>query len=950
VGTNVSEWVSTAQTMRYPTLFLLDLCRSGRSARLPFLLQHAGRDTYAWVIAAAASDEAAYDGRFSVAAAEVLDELARTGLGTGTTRPYVAFSVVARRIRQRVEAMPGIPQTVVATPLDQGLDDPLLPFFPNPNYQEDPLQSAKDSVAASIRPFIDDLQDKGASDSEHFVDRVGAHFAGRRAQLRKLAGWLDDETSHGLTVVTGSPGVGKSALLGAVVCSAHPRLVEVVPQVRTRLQAQDPDGCPSIVPHIAAVHARQRRLTEVIASIADQLRLSEPARGWNAGAIIDAISKLDARPVIVLDALDEAVDSTSIAQHLLLKLARARYEDKHPLMGRPICWLLVGMRPWSNVRDLYDQAARHNGLIDLDAVSSAELQADLTAHLAGKFADLPAYRLRTARAVRDKLASVVAARLIQETAGAPFGAFLVAHAQGDGMPLEVAAVLVPHFHTEDVEDLQKLADECRFYTRTTIDSDGTSLHRLFHQGLADYLCGLSEPTSSQGRCRDASAIIELLLSSGLVGHDAVTGSRSWATATPYLLRHVLSHAAAADGEFVNMLLEDTDFLIHADPDQVLPYVLGGTPGGMTSVYADAFAGRRPRTPEARRFLLTMTVAQGGDATVMRSLRTTVGKESWQPYRVAPLPPNGTVRSLATTVQDGDLVALIADIDNCVALWQVDGTRRRPRPLQRRSDTVRALASTHIDGRCVVVSGGFAGRIDLWNLEPTAEPDRVISVPAPVAKLACAQVGDHHVVVAGGADGSIHIRRLDSGAPIAFVTRAHTGPVTAVTCTTLAGEAVAMSAGRDGLVRTWHLDSGLPFASPLDNGAPVGALACATSGSHPVVVGGLDGTVRFWNIGDRSSVLGEAHARAVRASACTDFGGIAVAITGSDDGDVRVWDVERWSPVARLALPDRVRALDAVADTILVGLSREVVALRRQGPRGNALRWRSWGWDHPEQQV
>ncbi|AXE87274.1 ATP-binding protein [Streptomyces sp. Go-475] len=735
MGTNVSEWVSSAQTMRYPTLFLLDLCRSGRSARLPFLLQHAGRDTYAWVIAAAASDEAAYDGRFSVAAAEVLDELARTGLGTSPARPFVAFSVVARRIRQRVEAMPGVPQTVVATPLDQGLDDPLLPFFPNPNYREGSLQSAKESVAPAVRPFMDDLLDQGVSEAEHFVDRVGTHFAGRRPQLRKLAGWLDDEMSHSLTVVTGSPGAGKSALLGAVVCSAHPRLVEVIPQVRARLQAQEPDGCPSVVPRMAAVHARQRRLMEIINSIADQLRLSEPPHGWSADAIITAVSKLHERPVIVLDALDEAVDSSSIAKGLLLELAKAKYGRDHPRKDKPICWLLVGMRPWSNLRDLYEQAASHDGLIDLDAVGGAELQADLTAHLASRFADLPAYRPRTARAVRNKLATVVAARLIEETVGAPFGAFLVAtifarsleklrvaqtedeatrlaesaptdlpalleldlasraapgairavltalaHAQGDGMPMEVASVLVPLFHTGPAEGLQRLADECRFYTRTTVDSDGTSLYRLFHQGLADYLCGVSEPGSAEGRCPDATAIIDRVLTSGLVGHDALTGARSWATAAPYLLRHVLSHAAAADGEFVKALLEDTDFLIHADPDQVLPYVLGGTTRGMTAAYADAFAERRPTTPEARRFLLTITVMQGGDAAVLRSLRSTMSRDSWQPYRVARLPSRGIVRSLSTTVQDGDLVTLIADIDNCVGLWQVNGTRRHILPL------------------------------------------------------------------------------------------------------------------------------------------------------------------------------------------------------------------------------------------------------------------------------
>jgi hypothetical protein len=102
IGTNVSEWVSAAQTRGRPTLFLLDLCRSGRAARLPFLLQHAGRDTYAWVLAASGVDEDAYDGRFSSAVADVLDELSRTGFGADPTRRYVAFSVMARHVRKRV--------------------------------------------------------------------------------------------------------------------------------------------------------------------------------------------------------------------------------------------------------------------------------------------------------------------------------------------------------------------------------------------------------------------------------------------------------------------------------------------------------------------------------------------------------------------------------------------------------------------------------------------------------------------------------------------------------------------------------------------------------------------------------------------------------------------------------------------------------------------------------
>lgn len=1002
LGTNVSEWVSTAQTARHPTLFLLDLCRSGRAARLPGLLHHAGRDNHAWVIAAAAADEVAYDGRFSIAAAEVLDELSRTGLGTSTTRPYVAFSVVARRIRQRVETMPGIPQTVVATPLDQGLDDPLLPFFPNPRYREDPLQAVRESVGAPIRPFLDDLLHEGDWDPEHFVDRVGTHFAGRRAQLRQLSGWLDGEASHGLTVVTGDPGVGKSALLGAVVCSAHPRLVEAVPHVRARLQAQEPDGCPSVILRMAAVHARQRRLAEVVTSVADQLRLSEPPEGWGADALVEAISRLGERPVVVLDALDEAIDSTSIAKEFLVRLATATYPEKHQYEGQPICRLLVGMRPWDNLHDLHELAASQGGLIDLDDVDSAEVLADLTAHLAGSFADVPAYRPGTARKVRHVLASAIAARLIRETANASFGAFLVAtifirsvgklplarteeealslaesvpttlpdlleldlasradpesvravlktlaHAQGDGMPAEVASVLVPLFHDGPVPGLQKVMDACRFYTRTTVDVDGSSLYRLFHQGLADHLCGTSVSATASVRCPEADSIIDRLLTRGLVGRDPLTAARSWATTAPYVLRHVLNHAAVAGWEHVRGLLEDTDFLVHADPSHVLPHVRTA-PGDISGVYGQAFADRRPRTPEARRFLLFMTATQRGDATVLRTLRASTGKEVWQPYRVCYL--GTTVRSLALTVQDDDLVALVADSRGHVARWAVEGALRVLWSPERRPSPVGALACTIRHGRPVFVSGEVTGRLTVGELDTTALPVPSVLQGAPVGALACAQVGDRPIAVVGGLDGSVHIRRLDCETSIARIDRAHTGPVNAVACTVLAGEAVAVTAGLDGLIRLWDLVSGRPCAPSLDNGAPVGALDCVRSdGRTLAVVGGMDGTVRFWDVAEGHGVPGEPHTAAVRAVTCTDIGGSPAAVTGSRDGEIRVWDLDRCSPEDWLLLPNTVTALAAVSDTILVGLGTELLVLRKQGPRGNERRWRTWGWEFPDGQ-
>src|SRR5215475_6219165 len=126
-ATNVSEWISLAQESGKPMLFLLDLCHSGRATRIPHLLQLGGQYTNSWVISASGADENAYDGRFSLAVANVLDRLAMHGLGTFPIVPYVRFSVVARCIARELQSMPGSLQGVHATPLDPAFNEPVLP-------------------------------------------------------------------------------------------------------------------------------------------------------------------------------------------------------------------------------------------------------------------------------------------------------------------------------------------------------------------------------------------------------------------------------------------------------------------------------------------------------------------------------------------------------------------------------------------------------------------------------------------------------------------------------------------------------------------------------------------------------------------------------------------------------------------------------------------------------
>jgi hypothetical protein len=223
---------------------------------------------------------------------------------------------------------------------------------------------------------LDDLADIDGGDAEHFTDRAGHHFVGRRRQLRLLAPWLDDDA------------VG---------------------------------GCPSVHSSLAAVHARERRLSDVIASIARQLKLPAPADGWHAVTLIGAVAGLPVPPPIVLDALDEAIDPESVTTNLLLPLARATRSD-----GRPVCRLLVGMRPWEQFQKLRNRASAEHGLINLDTVAAEELRADLEAHLTSSFGDLDTYAAREQRAARERLAAAVARRLTPPASGpGEWGAFLV---------------------------------------------------------------------------------------------------------------------------------------------------------------------------------------------------------------------------------------------------------------------------------------------------------------------------------------------------------------------------------------------------------------------------------------------------------------------------------------------------------------------------------------------
>lgn len=546
LGTNVAEWVSAAQKTGRPTLFLVDLCRAGRVARPEWLARTRSTDVRAWVIAAAWRDEDAYDGRLTAALTRVLRRSALDGLGTAPQHRYVSFARLAQSIGDDLARDGGPPQTLTATLIDPGQPTE-FPFVPNPKWEPNLADPATPPDPQLIRY----LQDTAAG-ADHFIAHAGQHFSGRREQLRELAAWCDGATAApgGLKLVTGSPGAGKSALLGAIVCAAHPALAGLAPQIRARL-SNDPASCPSANNDLVTVHARHRSLPEIVTSIGRQLGASPLV---DVAELLDVVARRQRPPVVVIDALDEAQQPMDVQAVLILPMNAARRSD-----GTPACRLVVGTRPWEEFRPLAGAASASAGVIDLDRVPPGTLRRDLTVYFENVLADIPAFAQGDQRAVRAKISAAIAGRLISTRAPeatTEFGTFLVASvfarhlrgttpppehpdgldafvsavptdlpgvlrtdlrdrvaseqilavltavaaARGDGMPAEVvqaASMLIgPSGMTFD-DVLDHLHDSAAFYLRTSAGEDATTRYRLFHQGLADHLRAVFASTERQ---------------------------------------------------------------------------------------------------------------------------------------------------------------------------------------------------------------------------------------------------------------------------------------------------------------------------------------------------------------------------------------------------------------------------------------------------------------------
>ncbi|QDQ10061.1 AAA family ATPase [Streptomyces spectabilis] len=935
-GFDVEAWLRAVE--RRPdqpsVLLLLDVCHAGSAVDWQWVAWRTrlrAERRKAWVLAASAADEKAYQGRFSQAVAAVLRRVLADGLGTDPGVEFVPVSLVAREIRRTLDALwreeDGRPQHLDSTPLALG-EEPALRLFRNPRYRSTPLARLRLHTEDSLRGFLAELDP--VLDAQHYMGRAfGTHkapgraaclFTGRRDELGLLTPWVDGvaEQDLRLRVVTGSPGSGKSALLGMLVCAAHPDLRALL------IDRLPPDlPLPGRGTSFAAVHARGRGTGELVASLAGQLGLGAGAGAWSAADVVGAlrhrVSNGGPPAVIVVDALDEAAHTPDTVALLLLPLARARTVDhgRRRRGGQPVCRLLVGTRDVAEAAPLLAETNGQRGVIDLDTVPAAALRTDVTHYLLRHLKRDPAYDTAAQAALRQELSLRIAGALVPDgrnpgrpaRAGAP-GPYLLAslylqhlltepapvgpggieqavaevprdvpdvlalhlrqlddpwarpvlaalsHAAHPGLPAELVHVLAPLMDgapaaAADRAAVSRVLADLAFYLRRSVDTDGTTLYRLFHQELVDHL--KAAPVSA--------AAVHLALLSSL--RPAGPGAVDWALALPYHLRHLVEHAAAAG--LGDTLLADPGFLAHADPAGLIGHLdaAGSTQAReLAGVYGMSADRHRRADPAARRSIMAIDAARSQNTVLARRLAHSpeAAPAAWTPSWFS---GRASRRASGTVL-----------------------TTRR---------AVTALAVGESAGRPVALSTDGTELLlwDLWTEQPLGLP--MTGHTRRVLAVALGRIGTRTYGLTGAADATVRQWDLAEQRPHGPALRGHRGTVTGVAFVAVAGVPLVLSAATDGTLRLWDPHQGQPVGAPLSTGtAPVRALAVLGLPGEPLAVTADDeGAVRLWSL-KRRTALGAALPGAPAPIEClsaTPFGrGRALVLAAGPDRTC-LWDVD-----------------------------------------------------------
>ncbi|MFJ7067977.1 caspase family protein [Streptomyces sp. NPDC101115] len=891
------------------------------------------------VLSAARISEEAEDGAFSAALAHVLGDEEWLGhRASHIPLPDLVQALNAEFRRRGVAHHADWAQLCDDT--ERG--NPATGFFPNPFHVPELRLVDRDLDVAEQRHFVRRLSAVSGYDAaerqrryldlvEHFSLRgtgrqtlreIGHYFTGRERVLGRLAGWLrgENDRSARVFVVTGPPGVGKSAVLGRLVALSDADARDLIPSDTVAPGTQPPGGSVTV-----AVHARALSLPQVVSALAAAFHCPEPTEA----ALRARLGSLDGVATVVVDALDESgvahdeerriagflADLAATSPRLRLLVGTRPHLAEAVADRAPYCRVVDLSAPeWTEDEDLVRYSERilrsplgpHSGTgmpDDLVASAAREIaEAARPIYLAARLMARSVAGSEFPRAgtgeplalpARDPEAGPTAqigrafrwalARRLSPAEVAEVTALLLplAYAEGHGMPLfptwAALAADRPQRIGQTAERLHRLLrdDAVGPYLVEALDEDGRSVYRLYHQALADELRRRDAPPDAETRWYER-------LRRTVPG--AGDGTPLWHEADPYLLRHLPATAAAAGR--LDELVTDAEFLVHAHPSGLAPWLHGlrtEEARSTAAVYREHLELHQELAWDERRHVLACDAARHRHAVLLGNLNASGRAGRWCP------------------------------------LWSAAGSTAATLSVQRLAASggpVDATARVVLAGRDVVVTvGADGGPPRAWEVT-TGRP---VELPAAfsraeVTALAAASAGGRDVLVAGTATGGLRIHDLGNG-------RTHVGApgdvpssrLTEIVTVDLPDGKAAVSVSDDGELRAWELGDAeaLPWTARLPDGRP-GGLATVTVDADPhgrtegarrgrplVVAGGRHGVLHVWDPlhdpagphGLLTSTTADQRRPSLDSVGCALVHAVPVAVT-TDQRAVRIWSLRR----------------------------------------------------------
>ena len=707
----------------------------------------------------------------------------------------------------------------------------------------------------------------------------GYRFRGRVRALTEISRWLDRPVpDRHVLVVTGSPGVGKSAVLGRVVTTSDSA-------IRAQLPAGD-NGIRVTPGSVAcAVHAKAKTALDVATEIARAASARLPADPADlAPNVRQALEERDGhRFNVIIDALDEAASSAQ-ARAIITKIVLPLVETCSDAGAQ----VVIGTRRSDDDGSLLAPFARAQTVIDLDdrayfaeddltayALASLQLAGDerpgnpyhdyaSAEPVARRIAALSDRNFLIAGLVardhglHDQRASEPRQLTFDATIDATLAGYLgrvspiaglpavqaltaLAFAEAPGLPTRLWQLAIEAIYGKQIPatDLIRFARStaASFLVESSTGNSAEPVFGLFHQALNDALIRARAHLADRGA--DERALTRALIDYGR--------QSQWRDAAGYVLRSLPGHAAAAG--MIDELLADHAYLLYADLRRLL------------------IAADRVNTDVASRnvHLVRLTPQAVTASSSERSALFSVTQALEQ------MPPgydgnNAPYRARWAQGQPRDMFAV----------------------LEGNNEWVRALCTVTVAGRQLLASAGDDQTIRIWDPQTGQLATALHGHRSTVHALCTIIVAGRHLLASAGFDQAVRIWDPQTGQQVSEL-QGHQHWVMSLCPITVAGRQLLASAGYDHMVRIWDPQTGQQVTALEAKG--VRTICTVTVADRQLLaITGSEQNVRIWDPQTRrqTAILKRASGWG-KAQCPVTIGGRQLLAIADFDQAVRIWD-------------------------------------------------------------